>query len=110
MYSTEDKNWIKEVIQKNIIETQNTIIELENLTKPVAPSDKTGLLSRVDAINDKALNSVSLREMRKKLFQLQRALSSIEKLDFGKCTRCGKLIPFAQLIAAPESTCCVKCP
>ena len=103
----------KEELKNNILaEIKNTkklIIEYKEMTKPVAPDDAIGRISRMDAINNKSVTEASLRQAEQKLRNLQRVLSRIGSNDFGKCIKCGKSIPEARLLYRPESLRCVDC-
>ena len=103
----------KEEIEQNILEeiakTQELITEYKEMTKPVAPDDAIGRISRMDAINNKSVTEASLRQAEEKLRNLQRVLSRVGTSDFGICIKCGKAIPEARILYRPESLSCVDC-
>lgn len=105
----EEKEQLKRKIQQKIKQTEQEIIELEELTKPISPENAIGRISRMDAINNKSVAEAALRTTRKKLDSLKFAASKIDSPDFGHCTVCKKPIPIARLIYMPESTRCVNC-
>ena len=105
----EERSELEEIIQKSIRETEDEIEHLKELTKPVAPDNAIGRLSRMDAINNKTINDASLRENKSKLQKLKRALENIEKANFGSCVKCGEEIAFGRLKFMPWTTKCVKC-
>lgn len=109
MLSKEDKEKIRESIRGKIVKAKYGIAELEDLTRPIAPDNAIGRISRMDAINNKSVNEASLRETREKLIRLEHALVIIDKEGFGKCVRCGITIPFGRLVLMPESTKCASC-
>ncbi len=104
-----DKKKIRDLIRSKISELEGKVNELEELTKPIAPDVAIGRVSRMDAINNKSVNEASLRQARAKLHGLQHALDQIDKPSFGKCTRCGSIIPVGRLLVMPESTKCTRC-
>lgn len=105
----QEREELREIIQDSIKETEDEIKHLKELTKPVAPDNAIGRLSRMDAINNKTINDASLRENLSKLQKLKRADENTEKENFGKCTKCGEKIAFGRLKFMPWTTKCVKC-
>ena len=96
-------------IQKTIAGLKADIDAYKGLTQPIAPDDSIGRLTRMEAINSKSINEAALRKARNKLSRLERALRNIGDPDFGLCQECEESIPFARLMAMPESNLCVAC-
>lgn len=105
----QERTELKEIIINSIKETEDEIEHLKELTKPVAPDNAIGRLSRMDAINNKTINDASLRENLSKLQKLKRAIDKIEDENFGSCVKCGEEIAFGRLKFMPWTTKCVKC-
>ena len=103
------KEEIKHNILNEISKTEKLIAEYKELTKPVAPDDAIGRISRMDAINNKSVTEASLRQSEEKLRNLERVLSRVGTSDFGICIKCGKPIPEGRIIYRPESLNCVDC-
>ena len=103
------KEEIKHNILNEISKTEKIIAEYKELTKPVAPDDAIGRISRMDAINNKSVTEASLRLAEEKLKNLQRVLSRVGTRDFGICIKCGKAIPAGRILYRPESLTCVDC-
>ena len=103
------KEEIKQTILNEISKTEKLIAEYKELTKPVAPDDAIGRISRMDAINNKSVTEASLRLAEEKLKNLQRVLSRVGTRDFGICIKCGKAIPAGRILYRPESLTCVDC-
>jgi len=103
------KKEIEEKILNEIAKTEDLIAEYRELTKPVAPDDAIGRISRMDAINNKSVTEASLRQAEQKLLNLKRVLSRVGTSDFGLCIKCGKAIPEGRLMYRPESLTCVNC-
>lgn len=104
-----ERSELLEIIKNNIRETEEEIKHLKELTKPVAPDNAIGRLSRMDAINNKTINDASLRENKSKLQKLERALERIDDESLGSCAKCGEEIAFGRLKFMPWTTKCVKC-
>lgn len=108
MTEQQKKQLINSIVSK-IEEVQIEMVELEELIKPIPLDASIGRISRMDAINNKAINESSLRE-KKKLFQrLEKALERAKDKNFGKCLKCGGEIPFGRLEYMPDTTKCVNC-
>ena len=104
-----DKEKVKTTILDEISKTETSIIQYKELTKPIAPNDAIGRVSRMDAINNKTINEASLRQAKAKLKTLNIVLSKIEDNDFGSCLKCKQSIPIGRILIRPESLLCVNC-
>ena len=105
----QQKEEIKEKIENAITETQQDIASLEELTKPIAPDNAVGRLSRMDAIGNMSINKSNLDSCRQKLIMLNRALDRIDDPEFGICADCGEPIPVGRIMIMPQATLCVRC-
>lgn len=103
------KSEIKASIQKEILKTENQIIEYKELTQPIEPENAIGRISRMDAINNKSVTEEALRKAKLKLEKLNQALLKIDDDSFGKCIRCGATIPVGRILFMPQARTCVKC-
>ncbi len=93
-------------------EIQNIEIEIKDLrelTKPIAPENAIGRLSRMDAINNRSINEAALREKQNRLLKLENALARCTDENFGICSKCKEPIPLGRLMYLPESRFCTKC-
>ncbi len=104
-----DTEEIKQKIIHEISKTEKLIEEYRELTKPVAPDEAIGRISRMDAINNKSVTEASLRKAEQKLQNLQRVHSQLGTKDFGLCLSCKKPIPLGRIIIRPESLYCINC-
>lgn len=100
---------IKQKILDEILKTEKLIIEYQEMTKPVAPDVAIGRISRMDAINNKAVTESALRQAQEKLNKLNYVLSKIGSEDFGICMKCKTQIPIGRILIRPESMYCVNC-
>lgn len=100
------------LVQKMHAEVGRLKIEvgrLREVTKPVAPDDSIGRLSRMDNIVNNSVNKAALTKAESRLAGLEFVLRSIDDPEFGYCMECGALIPHARLMAIPGATLCVNC-
>jgi DnaK suppressor protein len=100
---------IREKISRAIEETEKDITALEELTKPIAPDNAIGRLSRMDAINNRSINQAQLNTSRSKLIMLKKAMERVDESEFGICADCGEPIPVGRIMIMPEANLCVRC-
>lgn len=96
-------------IKEQVSITSKLVNKYKELTKPISPENAIGRVSRMDAINNKAINLVALRNAEIKLNNLKVALSKVDDIDFGICFKCNKIIPLGRLLLMPHSITCVNC-
>lgn len=103
----------KEKIKKTIIERievlKKKVETLSTLSKPVAPDNAIGRLTRMEAINSKSINEASLAKTRQTLKDLKQSLKLIDDPDFGCCRHCEEPIAYKRLLIVPEAVLCVSC-
>jgi len=104
-----EKKQLKENIIIKISQFKKQIIELKELTKPIAPDCAIGRVSRMDAINNKSVNEAALRQKERQLKGLEIALEDFDSDKFGICISCGRTIPTGRILIMPESKKCVSC-
>lgn len=100
---------IKEKIQSEIAVTREQVARYRELSKPIAPENAIGRVSRMDAINNKSVNESALRRAEIKLKNLEIALTKLDDPDFGICIKCKRPIPPERLLLMPSSTNCIQC-
>lgn len=105
----EEKAKLIEIIEEKIQSVSEEITGLQELIKPIPLDASIGRISRMDAINNKTINESSLREKKKILQILEKALEMSDDKDFGNCQKCGNEIPFGRLEYMPHVTRCVDC-
>lgn len=96
-------------IEADIVQLEEDIVGLEEMTQPISPDNAIGRLSRMDAINTKSANLTALNAARIRLAKLQMVLPIIGSDTYGECDECLNQIPFARLMLVPESVHCVSC-
>jgi len=107
--TTAERKAFKDKLQETIIEVQKDIVDLKELTKPIPPENAIGRVSRMDAINNKAVNEAALRRSNLKLNKLETALRKVDEPNFGTCAGCKRPIQPKRLMFMPESSRCVRC-
>ena len=107
--TSEELNTVKSNIEKEIKNTALSIASYKELTKPIAPENAIGRISRMDAINNKTVNEAALKKAEQKLTNLKVALSNINDTDFGICAKCKNHIPMGRILLMPHSRFCVNC-
>jgi DnaK suppressor protein len=100
---------LKNKIDEEIIKTEATVTEYKELTKPIAPENAIGRVSRMDAINNKSVTEAALRTAENKLKLLYQMKDNWHKPDFGDCAKCRQEIPIMRLLLVPQSRFCVRC-
>lgn len=109
MLTEDQRKYIKEKIEKKLEMLQEDILYLKEETKPIAPENAIGRVSRMDAINNKSVAENALRNAEEKLKKYFEALENIDKEDFGKCQKCKKDIEIERIAFMPESLRCSVC-
>lgn len=71
--------------------------------------NKVGRLSRMDAMQQQAMQKATQTLIRKRLVQIEQALEALENDDYGYCGECGDEIPQQRLAIRPEALICVSC-
>ena len=104
-----DKGEIKVKIEAEIAKTERQIAEYRELSKPVAPENAIGRISRMDAINNKSINEAALRKAKMKLEKLRFAIDNLSNEEFGLCRKCKRPIPVGRILIMPQVQTCVKC-
>jgi DnaK suppressor protein len=105
----EERNNLKKKILSQIDDLKKEIKSYEETTKPVAPDNAIGRLTRMEAINAKSISEASLSSARLRLTRLQNTLKRIDSENFGLCALCEEPIPMKRLMLMPETTKCVEC-
>ncbi len=104
-----ERQELRRGIDQQIAEVRAEIEALGESASPVAPDNAIGRVSRMDAINNQAINESSLGRARERLEQLESALARVDQPDFGTGVMCLQPIAPARLTYLPDSTLCVQC-
>ncbi|MCW8982031.1 MULTISPECIES: TraR/DksA C4-type zinc finger protein [Altibacter] len=104
-----ERKQIKKRIEEAMMETEHLVAKYRELSKPIAPENAIGRVSRMDAINNRSVNEAAYRKAEVKLKNLTVALSKIDDPDFGRCRKCKQPIPIERILLMPQVTTCVNC-
>ena len=107
--NTTERRELKCKIEGEIEAQRKLIVSLSETSKPVAPDNAIGRLSRMEALNDRAVSEASLNVAQTKLSRLETALGKVNQPDFGICVGCDNPIPPGRIVLMPEATRCVPC-
>jgi len=105
----QDRDAVRQQLEMAIEKARKKITRYESLTQPIAPDNAIGRVSRMDAINNKAVSDAALRKARERLSGLQAHLQALDTPEFGLCRKCNQPIPIQRILLAPESRFCVNC-
>lgn len=103
------KEKIITAIQEEIAKTAASILAYQKFTKPIAPENAIGRVSRMYAINNKSVNDAALRKAEIKLSNLKISLSNIDDQEFELCSKCQNEIPIGRILLVPHSRFCLRC-
>ncbi|THB74560.1 MAG: TraR/DksA family transcriptional regulator [Desulfobulbaceae bacterium] len=109
MMSPQEKQKIAERIHQEITKTELDIARLEAANSPVSPDNAIGRISRMEAINARAVNNSALLLAQQRLRGLKSAMSNLNEPEFGSCVECGDLISLERILLMPHVKMCVGC-
>ena len=96
-------------MEKELIGVDSEIERLKEITRPIAPDNAIGRVTRMDAIGNKQVNEQALDVVRQRKLQLEMALSKKDSVEFGLCTWCQQPIGLERFLAIPEADRCMAC-
>lgn len=98
---------IKKVIDLRMEELTSILNTETEDTKPIEPDVSIGRLSRLDSMQQMALEQK--RRQESELQKLGNALKRMEDGSYGTCMMCRQLIATARLEAQPDAILCINC-
>lgn len=106
----QEKEQLRDRIVSQIEEINNMVGSHRESSKPVAPDNAIGRLTRMEAISAKHISEASLNSARNRLLGLENALVRIDTdEDYGLCIECEEPLPVKRLMLMPEALRCVRC-
>ena len=109
MLDEKTRQALEQRLLEEIADVDEKILSLEKATTPIAPDKGLGRLTRMDAMQDKAVKEAALNQSRETLHHLEMALTKLNDPHFGICIGCQQPIPIERLILLPQSTKCATC-
>ena len=107
--NTKEKEKIRQASVEKIRTLKKKVATYRDLSKPVAPDNAIGRITRMEAINSRSINEASLAKATQTLKDLKKSLGLIDDPDFGYCRQCEEPISYKRLLIMPEATLCVAC-
>lgn len=104
-----ERKKLKQMIVEEIETQKHLIKSFTETSKPVAPDNAIGRLTRMEAISSQGISEASLNSAKTKLARLEKALGKINLPEFGVCVVCSNPIPHGRIMLMPESTVCLSC-
>ncbi len=71
--------------------------------------NKVGRLSRMDAMQQQAMQQARLRAIEKRLADISHAEEALQHDEYGLCEECGEAIAEQRMQVRPESVFCIQC-
>jgi len=90
-------------------ELSHSLDGLKEMSRPIAPDDAIGRLSRMDAMQQQKMAQAQRASVEGRLRLIAGALEAIQRDEYGMCRVCEEFIGLARLEARPESMICVSC-
>lgn len=107
--TSEDRQLLKEIIEKNILELEKEIVLLKDALHPIKKDCSLDNIAHQSLYAEQTINIQRFNEATQKLTSLIRSLSKINDKDFGICLECEEEISLERLKIIPESNYCVAC-
>lgn len=102
----------KEKLQKEKQKSLDQVVELKK-DDPFADPDHASDNAAVDTDVREQVGhdtiEAQIKDLEKRVVDIDSALKRISKNQYGKCDRCGKAIPQARLKLIPEAAFCIDC-
>ncbi len=97
-------------IEEHLAELRR-LSEMGRAARETVTLDQTsvGRLSRMDAMQRKAMADAEEARRQAEILRLERALKLIDEGEYGWCASCGEEIAPARLEVDPAATLCVRC-
>ncbi|MFU8859819.1 MAG: TraR/DksA family transcriptional regulator [Cyclonatronaceae bacterium] len=107
--TSEQKKELRSIIERMISENVEELVQLAEYTRPVSPDSSIGRISRMDAINNKAINDAAFLEKKKLHQKLEKTLERLDDAGIDNCIKCGEPIAYGRLQIMPYTRRCVRC-
>ncbi|TVT66471.1 MAG: TraR/DksA family transcriptional regulator [Pseudomonas sp.] len=110
MLQDSDISRFRELLELKLLELDQFGVGMSSRDQAVElDQSKVGRLSRMDALQQQAmLDATKVRAQRERV-RIQKALSRIEKGEFGQCVQCDETIALGRLDFDPATPLCIVC-
>jgi len=110
MYTAAEKKRIRDGLKQRLAELQ---AEMED-SSAAAGDLRLDELQGDDAdtaamVSGQEHESAVSEGLQRKMAEVEHALLRLSQGDYGRCERCGRMIPAKRLVAFPAATLCVEC-
>lgn len=102
------KEQIRKQIKIDLESLNKEVVELQEITKPIAPDCCLGDL-RFEMMHEQEVFERTLHEALIRINKLKYSLGKIDNKEYGICIECDEDIPFERLLILPESIYCTDC-
>jgi RNA polymerase-binding protein DksA len=96
-------------LKVQITDQVNQLKKDDPFSDPEYSSDNAAIDTDVREQDYHAIVEAKIRQLEKRLVDIDHALRNIEKGTYGYCRNCKEMIPVARLELVPEAQYCVKC-
>ncbi len=97
-------------LDEQVAQLEEEIAMGEEAAKPMElDQSRVGRLSRMDAMQGRAISVEAQRRRKLGLTRARAALARLDADEFGDCLECGEPIPERRLEHDPSTTLCVEC-
>ena len=105
-----ERDGLRALIEARIAEAL-ALDETSRESRQIVELDQSsvGRLSRMDAMQQKAMADATAARRRAAITRLRAALARIDAAEFGECAECGDDIPLERLRIDPSLTRCAGC-
>lgn len=107
--ATASAKFIAEERKKLVEEQAHVVAELQNLRDLMQAEVDVEPDEGDTEIFEREKNAALIVVLERRLLDIETALKSIEKGDYGTCTRCGNAIELERLEVKPDATLCLNC-
>ena len=105
----EQRDHLKRALEALREELTQALDASQESVKPVELDQPIGRVSRIDAISQQHIAAASRKQHAMRLRRVNRALTALEKDEYGLCGHCEEPIGYRRLQAKPECILCLEC-
>ncbi len=108
--TSEQRDELRAELERELVRLRRSMPATEAAARPVQLDQSAiGRLSRVDAMQNQAMQHELHDRERHRENELVEALRRMDEGSYGRCARCEQAIPYGRLLVVPEARNCVAC-